>query len=80
LALVAVGYYNKEVGTVVEGDRVISGRPLNEAIVAVRIRWSDGLEQQIPVEYGFYFARRPGSTATVESIIGLDVDGNILVP
>ncbi|MCI0397226.1 MAG: hypothetical protein L0332_33695 [Chloroflexi bacterium] len=60
------------VSTVVEGDMVVSGRPLNEAIVAVQIRWSDGLEQRVPVEDGFYFARRPDTSATVESIRGLD--------
>lgn len=72
------------VSTNVAGDRVISGRIHHDDIVHVRVQWTDGLVQTVPVlEGSFFFARRPtlsGVSLRSEAITGLDSHGNSISP
>lgn len=68
------------VSTIVAGDKVTSGRVLDERVTAVFLRWSDGLAETVPVLDGrFFFAQRPlppGMSIGTETIRGLDAEGN----
>lgn len=72
------------VSTIVAENKVVSGRVLNPAIVSVRIRWGDGLEQSVDVLKGnVFFAERPqpsGANVGVVSVSGLDVNGRVITP
>ena len=72
------------VSTIVTEEKVVSGRVLNPAIVSVRIRWADQLEQTVDVLKGnFFFTQRPqapGTAVRIQSISGLDIDGEVITP
>jgi hypothetical protein len=68
------------VSTIVAGDKVVSGRVLDERVTAVSLRWSDGWTEMVPVLDGrFFFAQRPlppGVSIGTEMIRPLDAAGN----
>jgi hypothetical protein len=68
------------VTTFIDGNTVVSGLALDEAIVQVQLDWSDGLRQVVPVMDGFYFAERIGTLASVVTSSGLIFEGNTSSP
>lgn len=62
--------------TLIDGNLVVGGRALDPSIAQVRIHWSDGWDQTVPVVDTFYFAQRPGSSVSAISFTGLDANGD----
>lgn len=70
--------------TLIEEDHVISGRILDDTVVAVRLYWNDSVVQVEPLlNDAFFFVRRspsPGLMVSIDRIQGLDADGNVVTP
>ena len=68
------------VSTYANGSTILGGYTSDPTLVRILIRWSDGSQQSILVEDGFYFAYRKNASLTVLDITGRDTNGRVVLP